>query len=302
MRTSTVIVKNLINSNIATQKRDELIAAQQASSGKRNQEYTDVLDLTTVRHYVDSENEIYRLENKISTNNLLEAKIGEMSKAITDLQPVLNEAMVLRLQASSPVSMGSVPVGEMAKILMGRVQNILNSQYNGQYLFAGSNIETIPVQNLDSVDNIVSGAASANYYHGNGVILSQNLTDNSSIKYGITADNPAFQNLIAGLNSLINGYNSGDDLTIYDEADVFFQNAKSQLNSLTSLVGVNQRRVEAQASGDKINLVNKNANFELIDNIDRGEAWSKLINIKHALESSYAATKEILNMNFAKYL
>ena len=84
-----------------------------------------------------------------------------------------------------------------AQQMLQEMKGVLNAQYNGQYVFGGSDVTTAPVD----LSTFATGAGSlttadTSYYQGNGDIASVQVSGDHTVSFGVTADNPAFERVM----------------------------------------------------------------------------------------------------------
>ena len=101
---------------------------------------------------------------------------------------------------------------------MNELASLLNTQYDGRYLFAGSRTETAPVD-MSAYSNTTSATtADTSYYQGNDELASAKVSTSQSITYGVTADNTAFEQAMRAFSMITNATSSPADSTTLSSA------------------------------------------------------------------------------------
>ncbi len=122
--------------------------------------------------------------------------LGNMVATVTSLQGQISQAL------ASP---NTASLLSAAQNLQKNLVSQMNTQYAGRYLFAGSAIGTIPVS-LTGYDSASGKAATSipdnSYYQGDSNILSVQVSSQQTLSYGVTANNPAFEESLRACQSV----------------------------------------------------------------------------------------------------
>ncbi len=86
--------------------------------------------------------------------------------------------------------------------MLEQMASLLNTQYNGGYLFGGSATKTAPVDISSATYAAASSPSTAdtNYYQGDSQLGAVRVSDNQTVSYGVTADNTAFEQIMRAMN------------------------------------------------------------------------------------------------------
>ncbi len=192
-----------------------------------------------VSRTLNLENLIDKSTIYIRENNLVSNRLQAMDlslKQITDIAGNLRDALVTK---RSPTGT-SVPLTSISQKFIDSVKDRLNSQVEGRFLFAGSKTDTAPV--LDSVtsSNIINNVPTSNYYAGDTVDMSVQISEELTIEYGIRADNQAFKDIFAALHTAIEGDASGEDEDLARAVDLATK-AITELAGLRNKIGNDQK-------------------------------------------------------------
>ena len=133
-----------------------------------------------------------------SRTQTMYTSIGTMSTILTGLQSRISQAM-----SSADNSGLAVAVKNIQQELVSQ----MNAQIGGRYLFAGSNIATAPVNlaGYPSSSNNPYNASTVDtgYYTGDNAIESVRVSSQQTLGYGVTANNPAFEEALRATEAVI---------------------------------------------------------------------------------------------------
>src|SRR3546814_8053110 len=97
-----------------------------------------------------------------------------------------------------------VPLYTFSATFLAEIESLLNTQHEDRYLFAGSQTNTRAVDLSDAAYTPQAGlpgtfTADLDYYQGDTLQLSVRSAETFETTYGITADEPAFEELLRAL-------------------------------------------------------------------------------------------------------
>jgi len=135
-----------------------------------------------------------------TTTQAMFTAVGTMQQAVNKMQVLISTAM------SSPNN--SDLLGQ-AQSIMGTLLTQVNQQVGGVYLFSGGNTSVAPVSlthypALNAATNAYDpNSSDSSYYTGDNHIQSVQVNLQQTISYGVTANNPAFEEAIRSVQSVI---------------------------------------------------------------------------------------------------
>src|SRR5262249_26461322 len=122
------------------------------------------------------------------------------------------------------------------------IAGIMNTAVGGQFIFAGTAIDTPPVDASQMPTTVTLGVADNSYYQGNSQPVKATVQDGVVIDANITGDAQAFQDLMAGIATAKTG-DAGNDMGTLEDAYTLIQHAVSGLIALQGQVGSTQTTV-----------------------------------------------------------
>jgi flagellar hook-associated protein 3 FlgL len=285
-RVSTLSVhKSLITDY--TRVNDDLTTLQrQISSGKIARTFQD-LDGTVERVNI-LENKLKGIQQNIDSNTVVITRLNTMTRAVGDIIRVSDEIQSLIVLAQSATQAQYPIFAQDMENKLGQIASLLNTNTGGRYLFSGSKTDQAPV--IDPPPpNVGFGVPDDGYYQGDNETLTARVNENFLLDYGVRANDPAFQKLIAGALTAIDGLRSGN------------QSAISQAQQLALEAG---DEVNAVRSSIELNIVTLNDANDLLDSIlttVRGD-YGKLTGTDLVAASTEMAVNEgILQATFATF-
>ena len=135
-----------------------------------------------------------------TTTQAMFTSVGTMQQDVNKLQVLISTAM------SSP---NNSDLLEQAQAIMGTLMTQVNQQVGGTYLFAGGNTSVAPVNlthypTLNAATNAYDRTTpDTSYYTGDNTIQSVQVNLQQTVSYGVTATNPAIEEAIRAVESVI---------------------------------------------------------------------------------------------------
>jgi len=286
---------NTLESQVATGLQSSNLEGYGATAGQ----------LTNLQDQI-SQDQSY--SNTIST---VQQNIQESTTALSAIESaVQNFASGLQTSAynTSPNT-----VQETASQLLQEVGDFLNTQGADGYIFSGSLTNTAPfnangLPNPGSLTTAVNGAPPNGYYAGNDTAASATVDNNLTIQYGVTADNPAIENIVRTLNFLANlpagspSSTSATDQANVDQAQNLLNQGVSGLQSVIG--GLASKTAELnQVQQEQQNAVNlAQTNLTNIESVNPATVISQLNQLETTMQASYATISSLQKMSLVNYL
>ena len=269
------------------------------SSGQLSQTFDGISG--SIEQLTALNSQISRLQNfqqsntsyasQLSTTNTLLGQVGSLATGIQSL---------IGTQLSATSGSSTAFVNTLQQDLT-TLTSQLNTTYAGNYLFGGADINTPPVKTpLPTPASY--GTLSNSYYQGSAETTSTQIADDQKVSNSITAADPAFQNIIAGIQQAIQAAGSGDTAGLQN-AETLVQTGNKGEEALQSTVGSNYVLVN--------NLVN-NVNPPLITSLqgitqgmtqtNEVELSSKVAQDQVVLEATFQTYSRISSLSLVTYL
>ena len=127
----------------------------QASSGYKSRSYTGIAD--SAQRLLNLEGEYTRTEQYLRNTTQTKLRLQSMETAVDSMITVATQMKTLLIQASSNTQAADVNVRNQANQALQQVANLLNTNLDGRYLFAGGRSEERALCAID-LSTLASGA------------------------------------------------------------------------------------------------------------------------------------------------
>jgi flagellar hook-associated protein 3 FlgL len=253
------------------------------------------------QHVINLEVSATRAQSFIDAGNLADGKIQAMLTQLNNVSDGLNNLSSQLSAATVGSSTAMNAAISDAQQMLGEMSGILNAQYDGQYLFGGARTSTQPVD----LSTFSTGTGSlttvdTSYYKGDSEIASVRVGPDQTVSYGVTGDNPAFEQVLRVLKFVANSTSlSSADLTSA------FDLVKSTVDSVATLqakLGNADQQIKSGVS-DQTNYKGfvQNLGSELTG-VDVGAITAQLATYQEQLTASFSALAKMQSLNLASYL
>jgi flagellar hook-associated protein 3 FlgL len=188
-----------------------------------------------------------------------------------------------------------------AQQMLTQMGSLLNTQYDGQYLFGGAATATAPVD-LSSFSSGTGSVTTADtsYYKGDDELPSVRVADDQTVSYGVTADNSAFEQVMRVLKFVANSSSlSSSDIT---QALDLASSALSATSIVQTRLSSAASQIEsASASQSDYKSFAQSLSSDLTG-VDVAAVTAQLSTYQAQLTASYSAIAKIQSLNLASYL
>lgn len=152
------------------------------------------------RLFITQETQYDSIDNYLKGNKFMFQRLGSLSSALERLTSIVANAQQRLVLNMSTQAMPDRNFQSSMVDALNQVQQTLTTQFNGEYLFGGTSINTYPIDPT-AITPVASNSdtPTANYYLGNSNPIVVRLDDNTSTTIGVTAGNSGVQKLLLGL-------------------------------------------------------------------------------------------------------
>ncbi|QND74194.1 flagellin [Tardiphaga robiniae] len=245
---------------------------------------------------------VTRAQSYIDAATQTNSKILVMYSAVNSVSDLVTQFRTLLTSASSASSTDAASVTESAKNMLEQMASLLNTQYNGGYLFGGSATKTAPVDISSATYAAASSPSTADtsYYQGVSQLGAVRVSDNQTVSYGVTADNTAFEQIMRAMNLVASNSPLSTD-TLNEALDL-------AVDSIDKLGVVQTRISNASASIERASAYQTEYQSYAqtlgsdLTSVDVAAVTAKLSTYQAQLTASYAAIAKVQSLNLASYL
>jgi len=128
----------------------------QASSGYKSRNYAGIADST--QRLLNLETEYSRTEQYLRNTTQGKLRLQSMETAVDNMQTIATEMKSLLIQASSAQQADDVNIRDEANQALQQIANLLNTNLDGRFLFAGGRSEepAVDIEKIGAPDNYIS--------------------------------------------------------------------------------------------------------------------------------------------------
>ena len=242
-----------------------------------------------------------------SNAQIVDQRLTAMATDTSQIFDIASKFQTLLVNGLNAESSSDLNLNQQATDMLNQVQGLLNSQLDGRYLFAGTATDTPPVDvnapGFVPPPGVYPSSPDTSYYQGNSTKLTARVDDNYDLSYGVTADQPGFEQLIRSLH-LAATANVGppQDRNRLEDALAAVKQAVQNIPDITSQIGGAQAAIQ--------NIQSKHTDFKQfadkaigdISNVDVTAAVTKLTQDQTTLQASYQVIARLSQLHLSQFL
>lgn len=253
------------------------------------------------QHLVNLQVSVTRAQSYIDAATLADSKVQVMYSAIGSMTDILTQLRSQLSAASTGSSTETNSVITTAQQMLEEMGSLMNTQYDGQYVFAGGKTDAAPVD----LTSFSSGSGSltatdTSYYDGDDEIASVRVASDETVSYGVTADNSAFEEVMRVLKFVANSttLSSSDISSALDLAGAALDDTAAVQAKLSdaasSIETASARQTDYKSYAETLS--------NDLTGVDVAAITAQLSTYQAQLTASYSALAKILSINLASYL
>lgn len=276
----------------------------QIASGKVAQQYsnisTDSNQLVNVERAVARTQQFSRnIDQALTRLSIMESAVATLASRATEVLSIISSAM-------SGQNISDVPLQEFAATFLAEAQSLLNTQHEDRYLFAGSQTDNPAVDISDVAYTPQAGlpitfTADFDYFQGDTLQLAVRSDETFETIYGITADEPAFEEMLRGF-AYMDYAGANQDKTVLSQAYAMMKSAVDGLSDIRGRIGASSKVLESAKSGHTDYLTYTTNLVSSLEDVDVAEATTRLAQEEVQLQASYLSLSRIREMSLLQYL
>lgn len=318
MRVGTLSQSDVMLQQMLRQQADIVRTQEQVSTGKK---YNDVAGFgASVAHLTNSHSLLTQLEGHREANAALAGRLSAFDTGLRELESIggeLRDAM----QSARGLENGSGFVAEVEGLLE-RAASVLNTRFEGRFLFGGTNTSEPPVRVNNSAEILALAEPPAgDFFADSGSAPSVRLDERATLQVGVAASEvagdllhsmqrilmfdsgtlPSGTGAFAPAGSLDGQLTSNETDFIANELAQVLQ-AVDTLQTAATENGLDMKAVEAvqnRLEEQTISLTDMIANQE---DVDLGKVATRLNNQQLSLEASIRMIAEMRSLSLLSVL
>jgi flagellar hook-associated protein 3 FlgL len=244
---------------------------------------------------------VTRSQSYIDAASLADSKVQVMYSAVGSMTDIITSLRSQLTAATTGSSTETTSVINSAQQMLTEMGSLLNTQYDGEYVFGGGSTSTAAVD-LSSFSSGTGSTTTADtsYYKGDDEVASVRVADDQTVSYGVTADNSAFEQVMRVLKFVANSSSlSSTDIT--DALNL----ASSALDATTTVqakLSNSASQIEAASSRQSDYQSYAKTLSSDLTSVDVAAVTAQLSTYQSQLTASYSAISKIQSLSLTSYL
>ena len=300
-RISTFATNNSLFNQTQRLQSSYANATMQSSSGLKSENFEGISG--DAQHLLALESENTTLTGQALTIKAGQNRIGAVQNTVDTISSTLSSASALlaQVQGGIDVTGGAASNVAQATTIRDQLVGLLNAQVGGEYLFGGNVYDKPPV-NINAPTYNPSATPTVpntNYYQGDSSVNTVRVSNSLQVGYGVTADNPAFEQALRALDNFI--ANPTDPTTISQS----FALIQSSIAGTADISGTLTAKSDIISSEADLNNSTSSYLGQLISgyrDADVAAAAVQVSQLDNQLQSSFGALSKLLNLRLSDYL
>lgn len=236
----------------------------------------------------------YNINNELNISKLKTADVA-ISKIVDIADRIKNNIV-----AGNGANVATANLPQIISDLLVSFGSELNANFNGYYLFGGTDTTRAPVPDTNVV-NDATGSPDTNYYIGANQNASLRVDDRTVVDFPVRADEPAFQKIYAAARQAMIAASSGnaDEL---NRAQQLIQDGQKDLIAVRSKLGSTLLNVEA--IDDRLKAMTAHWQ-ELTDSVSKTDivaASTEVASYQAVLQASFQVYARLSQLRLSDYL
>lgn len=175
---------------------------KQHESGIKYKNFSEISEDGRLPLYMSFRKDFINNEYQVKANETLEQKMDVTSAILARVYDLATEARQTLAQANSS-SKDQMNLKQIVTSQLEDLQRLLNTEYGGEYIFAGMDVNNQPVEDIVSKSYFVNGEPTANYIKCDQSVLYNKVDSTRYSRYNILASDEGFVNIIGGLHRIL---------------------------------------------------------------------------------------------------
>jgi flagellar hook-associated protein 3 FlgL len=276
----------------------------QIASGQKSQTYAGIAPQAAQVISLQATQSLQ--QGYMNTIDTVNTRLQTMSLAMQNIATIATSFQ--NTLSNSAFSPNGASVQQTAQQLLVELGSYMNTQDGSRYVLSGNKTGTPTFDSaaLPSPGDLTTNVA-ADYYGGDAGVAQATVDHNVNLQYGVTGDNPAFEQIVRVLNFFANNatplsQSNPADVTNVNQAQQMLANAGLAVQQLVATTG------EQQADLGQLKTTHQNAmtlastSLNNIEQVDSATAITQLNTLQTQLQASYQTINALQSMSLANYL
>jgi flagellar hook-associated protein 3 FlgL len=277
---------------------------EQIASGQKSQTYAGIAPQAAQVISLQATQSLQ--QGYMNTIDTVNTRLQTMSLAMQNIATIASSFQTTL--ANSAFTPSGASVQQTAQQLLVELGSYMNTQDGSRYVFSGNQTST-PTFNpagLPNPGDLTTNVA-ANYYGGDSGIAQATVDHNVNLQYGVTGDNPAFEQIVRVLNFFANNaaplsQSNPTDVANVQQAQQMLGGAAQSVRQLVATAGEQQANLAQLKTAHKNAITLANTSLNGIEQVDSATAITQLNTLQTQLQASYQTINVLQSLSLANYL
>lgn len=273
----------------------------QEASGKISTDYGGLG--STAGRVINVEVSKQRAQAYADAASLSDDRVQVMYDTVGSLVDLLTQLRSDLASASSGLDGTSgAAINATAAEMLNEAASLMNSQFEGRYLFSGSRVDTKPVDVSSLAAATATSAADTSYYQGDDTVTSVRVSNDDVVSYGVLASDPAFEKTLRALNIVANMTVSPLDSDALDAASDLVLEAIDGMTTVQTKLSLNSKMLERaeQIQTDYVDQATSMASA--LGDVDVAAVAASLSTYEAQVQAAYSAIAKVQALSLVDYL
>jgi flagellar hook-associated protein 3 FlgL len=269
----------------------------QVSSGYKSKDFVGLNG--NVEQYAQLSGQLSRATQYQTNNQVNISKLQVADVALNKVTDIADQIKNIIVGANgATIATGNIP--QALRDLMKAMGGELNTTFNGNYIFGGTDTITAPVPDT-TVGNSAPGIPDDNYYVGAEQDVSLRADERNEIVFPVRADDIAFQKIYAGAMLAIRGAEIGDTSQMI-QAQQLVQAGQTDLVAARSRIGTTVTNIQSIDARLKSLTVYWKELSDGISKTDIVAASVEVAGYEAVLQASFQVYSRLSQLRLSDYL
>ena len=307
--------------------------SSQLATGKKSTDLTYYGGSGTQK-ILDMRGNVTKRESYSAAINAVSPRLSVYSKSLEGLANIANQAQQIISNSANPSTAQNSTINSQVTSYMQNVSYYLNQRIGDRCVFSGSRYSTLPVGDITQLPNppletspytvanpalpsydstVMSNGSLTNAQKAAGVAQDAKAWDQSSVtvddglavQYGVSSNDPAFQQLVMGLRYIKAAATSGDQTTYKSDmatAQDLITKAMDGIRTQQGNVAANQATLNSTMDNHKNLISELKGQVDDVQSVDIAEVSTRITYMQTQLQASYSVTAKLADLSLTKYL
>jgi len=322
---STLGVQLLTTNNLQNEQTNLAQLNSQLATGQQFDNLTGYTP-ADAHNILNFQNAITQRQSYIDSMKTVSSRLSVYDTTMTDMETLASQAQTLATQNQSLDPTKIAQINAQTQAYLEQVQNDLNQQVSGRYIYAGSRYTTQPVANLTSLgpsvqapfpstsptlpdyDTQYAPAATPPVTTSTDAWTQDQVTVDTgfNLPYGVTSTAAGFQQVIAGLRLMNAASQTGASAATYQtdmtNASTLLSNGLTNIQALHAGVANSTNIITQETTTQNADINNLQNQLGDIQNVNITQVGTEINTLQTQLQASYSATASLIQESILKYL